>query len=108
MAKKTKKRRPNQNAAKNISPQIQEKVEFDEGTEQLFKRILRIMSWIVGICFVLIIILPQFNSSTLDSLTQLLYYIGIVNLLLFTLIEMIADSVKKMLQKITGQRLNET
>lgn len=108
MAKKNRKKRTDKQTHNRSSASKDQIIEIDASTERLFKRILKTMSWIVGIAFVLIIILPQFNSKALDSLTQVLYYIGIINLLLFTLIEMVADSVKKMLQKLVGQKTNES
>ncbi len=108
MAKKTRKKRIDKQADNRSSASKDQMIGIDASTERLFKRILKTMSWIVGVAFVLIIILPQFNSKALDSLTQVLYYIGIINLLLFTLIEMVADSVKKMLQKLVGQKTNES
>lgn len=80
----------------------EEQVEplFDEKVEKVYKRILRTMSWIVGVCFIAIIILPQFNSDALDSFTQILYYIGITTLLVFIVIEFIGDSIKRMINSI--------
>lgn len=88
----------------NVAKQQKDKPpEISEESERLFKIILKIMSWIVGTSFILIIILPQFNDPTLDRITQVLYYIGIINLLLFTLIEFITDSVKSFLTKLIRQ-----
>lgn len=76
-----------------------EQPEITEDTEKLYKRILRVMSWIVGVCFFLIIILPLFENVTLDRITKVLYYIGILNLLAFTVFEFTAGSFKRFLQK---------
>ena len=74
---------------------------FSVETEALYKRILKIMTWIVGVSFLFIIILPLFNDVTLDKITRILFFIGIINLLVFTLLEFIGDSIKRRLQKIT-------
>jgi len=103
MAKKSKKKRPERKNTGIIEENTPEKKEFSEKTEKVFKSILRSMSWIVGVCFVLIIILPQFNDNTLDQITQILYYIGIINLLLFTVIELVADNFKSLLRIIIEQ-----
>lgn len=73
---------------------------FSEETEALYKKILRIMTWIVSVCFVLIIILPLFNNVLLDRFTRILFFIGIINLFIFTLLEFIGDSIKRKLQKL--------
>ena len=88
------------NKSKKKPEEEQTEPLFDERVEKVYKRILRTMSWVVGVCFVAIIILPQFNSSTLDSFTQVLYYIGIVTLLVFIVIEFIGDSIKRMINSI--------
>jgi cell division protein FtsW (lipid II flippase) len=100
MAKKSKKRKTENKRIGVVDSHEQEEKQHSEKIEKVFKRLLRSMSWIVGICFVLIIILPQFNSNTLDKVTQILYYIGIIHLLLFTIIELIADNFKSLLSMI--------
>ena len=80
---------------------IEDKNMFSERTEASYKKILKVMTWIVGICFALIIILPLFDSITLDRFTRILFFIGIINLLVFTLLEFIGNSIKKLLQKYT-------
>ncbi|MCB0283115.1 MAG: hypothetical protein H6627_01290 [Calditrichae bacterium] len=96
MAKKQK----NKPLKNNDLNKTEEQTEFSEATEALYKKILRVMSWIVGICFVLIIILPLFENVTLDRITKVLYYIGVINLLAFTIFEFIADSFKRFLEKL--------
>ena len=78
-----------------------EEIGFSDETEALYKKILRIMTWIVGVCFTLIIILPLFNNVTLDRFTRILFFIGIFNLFVFTLLEFIGNSIKQTLQKFT-------
>jgi putative ribosome biogenesis GTPase RsgA len=102
MGKKSRKKRIEQKVAAEPTNAQESKIKTNDKTEKVFKRILKSMSWTVGICFVLIIILPEFNNRTLDRITQVLYYIGIINLLLFTLIELIADSVKRILSRWIG------
>ena len=67
--------------------------------EMLFKRMLRIMSWVVGICFTLIITLPNFKFALLDISIKIIFYIGVFTLLLFIVIEFFGDNVKKQLSK---------
>lgn len=94
MSKKQKKKNTQQpQTEKNTS------VEFTPETEQLYKKLLKIMSWIVGVCFILIIILPLFESNTLDKITTWLFYVGVLTLLSFTFLEFTSDSLKKLLQK---------
>ena len=67
--------------------------------EEKFKRILRIMSWIVGICFLVIIILPNFEFMFLDAIIKVVYYIGVFNLLLFIFIELFGTNIKRLMSK---------
>ena len=80
--------------------QKQEEVQYPEKVEKIFKLILRILSWTVGTAFVLIVILPEFNSPTLDKITRVIYLIGISCLLIFVIIEFFAASVKNLLSRI--------
>lgn len=77
--------------------------EIKEQAEKLFKKILKVMSWTVGISFIFIIILPLFENVMLDNITKILFYIGAINLIAFTIIEFVSDSVKNKIQKILKQ-----
>jgi len=78
------------NASKNvINPEIENK----------FKLLLKIMSWVVGVCFVLIILLPLINSNFIDILVKVLYFIGLINLLLFAILEFFGHNIKVLLSK---------
>lgn len=103
MGKKSRKKRLDQKQKIENARKEQEEKQYSEKTEVVFKRILKTMSWTVGICFILIIVLFEFNNRFLDQLTQVLYYIGIINLLLFSVLELISDSVKNMLNRWIGQ-----
>ena len=74
--------------------------EFPEEVEKKFKLMLRVLSWVVGTAFVLIVLLPEFNSPLLDKITRVIYLIGISCLLLFVIIEFFADSAKNLLRRI--------
>ncbi len=76
-----------------------EEPEYPEKVEKLFKLILRVLSWTVGIAFVLIIILPEFNSPVLDKITRVIYLIGISSLLIFIVIEFFASNVKNLINR---------
>jgi hypothetical protein len=90
MAKKSKKR------SKVIEDQkIQQKPEFPDEVEDRFKFILRIMSWIVGICFGLIIILPNFEFILVDEIVKIVFFFGVFNLLMFGVMEMFGNTVKR-------------
>jgi len=94
MAKKQKRRPP---SFENISQPG--KKEFSEKTIIIYKRILKVMSWIVGVSFVLIIIMHLFNNPVLDIIAKYLFRFGVLTLIAFTLLEFISDTVK---QKIEG------
>ena len=70
------------------------KTEIKPEIEHKFKILLKIMSWVVGVCFVLIIILPLFENGIIDILVKILYFIGLINLLLFAILEFFAQNVK--------------
>ena len=79
----------NNKNSKNIHPDIELK----------FKKFLKIMSWVVGVCFILIIILPLFDYYLVDILVKSLYFIGLINLILFAILEFFAQNIKTFLSK---------
>lgn len=94
MGKKTKRKQQSTLVEQNkpeedISPIVEEK----------FKRLLRIMSWTVGICFLVIIVLPNFEFFLLDITIKLVYYIGVLNLLLFLFLEFFGTNIKRFMSK---------
>jgi len=94
MGKKSKAKRTHPvEAARKENPEISEEAEIR------FRQILRVMSWTVGICFLLIITLPNFNFSLLDILIKAIFYIGFLNLLLFAVLEFFAVSIKRQITK---------
>jgi pheromone shutdown protein TraB len=94
MSRKQRKKKTSQPKIENNIPQ-----EFSPETEALYKKILRAMSWVVGVCFVLIIVLPLFENATLDKITTWLFYIGVLTLLSFTFLEFTSTTLKKIIQK---------
>ena len=83
---------------------VEQVVRENEDVEKIYKRLTRIMSWIVGVSAILIILLPEFNSLFLDRITQILYYIFIITLLVFILLEFVGGLVKKAIQSLIGQK----
>lgn len=96
MSKKSKKR-PKNSAENNTDKSY----EFSDAVEEKFKLILRIMSWIVGVCFVMIIILPNFDFSLVDVLVKFIFFLGVFNLFMFAILEMFGVNVKKFISKYT-------
>ena len=94
MAKKSKRRNDT-----FVRPEKKEEPQFSDAVENKFKQILRIMSWIVGICFALIIILPNFNFFMVDAIVKFIFFLGVLNLLLFAVMEMFGNSIKQLLSK---------
>jgi len=86
-----------------MNQEINSENQFSEAVEKKFKLLLKIMSWVVGISFVMIIILPELNNKTLDSITRVLYYIGIITLLSFLVIEFVSDSVKSIISRFMSE-----
>jgi hypothetical protein len=86
-----------------IQDQKQEGIqEFSDQVESKFRQILRVMSWIVGICFTLIIILPNFDFFMVDFIVKFLFFLGVLNLLLFAVLEMFGTSVKRQISKLSS------
>lgn len=89
--------------AKTNKTTVEEKKVYSEKTERIFKIMLRIMSWTVGIAFASILVLPYLNNPVVDSINRYIFNIGLVVLIVFTLIEFVADSVKSRIEnKING------
>ena len=74
--------------------------EFSPQVEHVYKIGLRVMSWIVGSAIFLVIILFYFNSPVVDMFSQIIFYIGIITLILFLGIELVGNNVKSMLSRI--------
>lgn len=81
------------------SGQLKESPEFLHEVEDKFKSILKVMGWIVGVCFTLIIVLPNFDFLLVDSIVKFVYYLGIINLILFAIMEIFNTQIKKLLSK---------
>jgi len=98
MAKKSKKKpvvnTPQPDAEEMIAPEV----------EALFKKILKIMSWVVGVCFTLIITLPNFDFAFLDISIKIIFYIGVLTLMLFIVIELFGDAIKMHLSKTLNDK----
>jgi len=94
MGKKSKKR-PN-NIVENINEQ---QSEFSDAVEDKFKLVLRVMSWVVGICFGLIIILPNFDFGLVDVLVKIIFFLGVFIVFVFVFLEIFGPGVKKAMSK---------
>jgi len=80
-------------------PAKEQKSEISPVVEQNFKKLLKIMSWIVGLCFLIVITLPNFEFYYLDFVIKFVFYLGVFNLLLFVFFEFFGEALKKMLSK---------
>lgn len=78
--------------------------QFPEKVERIFKYILKSLSWTVGIAFVMVILLPEFNSPFLDKVTRIFYLTGISCLLLFLVIEFFAFDIKNLINRLINDR----
>jgi len=81
----------------------QNEQEFRPEVEHAFKQIKRVMSWIVGIAFASVLILPQFNDPVLDKITKVLFLAGFIDLLIFIVIEFVGKEVKTVLDKLVHE-----
>ena len=80
------------NRQENIQEEAISENGFSEKTEKIFKKFLRIMSWTVGVCFVLILFLPFFNDPAVDRITKYLFNTGLITLIVKKLIEKRAEN----------------
>ena len=87
---------------KKLKQEEQEKT-YSPIVEKKFKLLLKIMSWVVGIAFAAVLILPEFNSPLLDKITKVLFLIGFSDLILFLIIEFLSDNVKDLLEKVVHE-----
>lgn len=93
-------KKKNKRTQREVQPKTVE-VVFSDLTEKIFKRILRVMSWIVGICIIFIIIFPLFETPSMDSIARMSYYIGVFTLITFSIIELMAKPIKKKIEVLT-------
>ena len=77
------------NQNNQINPEIEKK----------YKLTLKIMSWVVGVCFVLIILLPLIEYHWIDVLVKTLYFIALFNLIMFAFLEFFGQNIKLFLSK---------
>lgn len=75
-------------------------IEFSPKVEYIYKIALRVMSWVVGSAIFFVIILFYFNSPVIDAISQVIFYIGIITLIIFLIIEIIGDNVKNILSRM--------
>ena len=101
---KKQKRKP---VVSEVPNEIQEQ-EYSDKTIKIYKVILKTMGWIVGVSFILVIILPLFEDTSLDTITKYIFRIGILTLLTFTVIEFIGDSVKQKIEKLIKTTADES
>ncbi len=78
----------NQITKTDKEPQIHPEVESK------LKIVMKIMSWVVGISFSLLIILPIFEFAYVDEIVKFLFFLGLINLLLFAVLEFFAQTIK--------------
>lgn len=89
---------------KQVEKEAMVEPQFPEKVEKIFKYILKSLSWTVGIAFVMVILLPEFNSPFLDKVTRVFYLTGISCLLLFLIIEFFAIDIKNILNRLIDGR----
>jgi hypothetical protein len=59
-----------------------------------YKKIATVMSWILGISFFLVILLPNFIPPELDIAVKVLFFIGFITLLGFAFLEMFGKKIR--------------
>ena len=79
---------------------LEEEEEYSPEVIRIYKILLRTMSWIVGVTFASVLILPEFNSPLLDKITKVLFLIGFTDLIIFIIIEFVSDNVKSFLARV--------
>lgn len=84
--------------------EITENEEYSPRVEKTFKITVRLMSWFLGLVFILVLVLPEFNSPVLDKITRWIFIMAIIDLLVVLLIEFFADHVKTFLTRILNEK----
>jgi hypothetical protein len=79
--------------------------KFSQQVEDRYKNILKIISWIMSVSFVAIIVLANFDFYLVDFLVKFLFFLGLANLLLFTLLEIFSKTVKKLLAHSMSEKI---
>ena len=59
-----------------------------------YKKIVSVMSWILGISFFLVILLPNFIPPSMDIMVKVLFFIGFITLLGFAFLELFGKKIK--------------
>jgi hypothetical protein len=95
-------KKKSKNGKLSNKPEANEEV-FSPKVEKLYKIILRIMSWTVGTSLILVIVLFYFNSPVVDQFSQIIFYIGILTLIVFGIIELVSIHVKRILAKYVNE-----
>lgn len=84
--------------------EIAQDEEFSPQVEKTFKITVRLMSWFLGVVFILVLVLPEFNSPVLDKITRWIFITAIIDLMVVLLIEFFADHVKTFLTRILNEK----
>lgn len=97
-----------QKAAKDVSRQKNSQKDskesvFSPRVERVYKLALRSMSWIVGTAIIMVIGLFYFDSPTIDKISQIIFYIGIITLILFIIVELASFKFKLVISKLISE-----
>jgi len=69
-------------------------------TEKLYKKILKILSWVAGVTLIPLIFLPELNIRYIDEIVRVFYFVGMSTMLIVILLEILANPVKNFLEKL--------
>jgi hypothetical protein len=79
--------------------QEQDREQTPPEIETQYKKVVTIMSWVLGTSFFLVIFLPNFIPPSLDILVKILFFLGLITLLGFAVLEMFGKKIKLYFRK---------
>jgi hypothetical protein len=85
---------------KNQPVNLTNKNKFSQLVEDRYKNILKIISWVMSISFISIIVIANFDFYLVDLLVKFLFFLGLANLLIFTLLELFSKTTKRLLSSL--------
>lgn len=88
----------------NQPDKVKDKDQFSQTVEDKYKNILKIISWIMSICFISVIVIANFDFYLDQLIVRILYFMGFANLFFFTLLEIFNKYTKKILTSMESRK----
>ena len=89
---------------KNQPAELMNKDKISQQVEERYKNILKILSWVMSICFISIIVIANFDFYLIDIIVKILFYLGFASLFIFTILEIFSKTSKRYLFSLKDER----